>query len=70
MKLSELPKSLQMVRTLSQNEDKVQKVMDYLEIDGKLEDLLEEANGFEMLTKIDSLVKNYDQIFTGSLNLD
>lgn len=70
MKLSELPRSLQMVRTLSQNKDKVQKVMDYLEIDGKLEDLLEEENGFEMLTKIDSLVKNYDQIFTGSLNLD
>ena len=70
MKLSELPRSLQMVRTLSQNKDKVQKVMNYLEIDGKLEDILEEENGFEILTKIDSLVKNYDQIFTGSLNLD
>ena len=59
-----------MVRTLSQNKDKVQKVMNYLEIDGELEDLLEEEDGFEILIKIDNLVKNYDQIFIGTLNLD
>ena len=41
--------------------------MDFLGIDGELEDLLKEENSLPTLLKIQSLLKSYDDIFFGDL---
>jgi hypothetical protein len=60
-----------MVRVLSgKNKDKVKRVMDFMGIEGELEDILKEEDALSTLRKIDMLVKNYDKIFFGDLELD
>lgn len=66
-----VPKSLEMVRVLSSRDKKeTQRVMDYLGVEGNIEDLLEQEDGLIILQKIKALSDNYDKIFYGDLGLD
>ena len=70
-KTSAVPKSLEMVRVLSSRDKKeTQRVMDYLGVEGNIEDLLEQEDGLIILQKIKALSDNYDKIFYGDLGLD
>ena len=44
--------------------------MDYLGVEGNIEDLLEQEDGLIILQKIKVLSDNYDKIFYGDLGLD
>jgi len=66
-----IPKSLDMVRVISsKNKKETQRVMKYLGVEGKLEDLLKEEDGLLTLQKIKVLLDNYDKIFYGDLGLN
>ena len=66
-----MPKSINVLRTLSnKNKKEVRNVMEFLGIEGKIEDLLKEEDGLEQLLRIQTLVDSYDDIFYGDLNLD
>jgi hypothetical protein len=52
------------------NKDKVKRVMDFMGIEGELEDILKEEDALSTLRKIDMLVENYDKVFFGELELD
>ena len=70
-KTGAVPKSLEMVRVLSSRDKKeTQRVMDYLGVEGNIEDLLEQDDGLIILQKIKALSDNYDKIFYGDLGLD
>jgi len=70
-KTGAVPKSLEMVRVLSSRDKKeTQRVMDYLGVEGNIEDLLEQEDGLIILQKIKALSDNYDKIFYGDLGLD
>jgi len=70
-KTGAVPKSLEMVRVLSGRDKKeTQRVMDYLGVEGNIEDLLEQDDGLIILQKIKALSDNYDKIFYGDLGLD
>ena len=59
-----LPKSLNLVRVLSgKNKDKIENIMENLNIEGSLEDLLEEEDGLNTLMKIQTHLDNYDAIY-------
>ena len=59
-----LPKSLNLVRVLSgKNNDKIENIMENLNIEGSLEDLLEEEDGLNTLMKIQTHLDNYDSIY-------
>ena len=71
MQSGTIPRNLEMVRVLSgKNKDKVKRVMDFMGIEGELEDILKEEDALSTLRKIDMLVENYDKIFFGELELD
>lgn len=71
MKSSPVPRSLEMVRVLSgENQEKVKKVMSFIGIEGELEDVLKEEDAINTLKKIQMFVDNYDDIFYGDLKLD
>ena len=71
MQSGTIPRNLEMLRVLSgKNKDKVKRVMDFMGIEGELEDILKEEDALSTLRKIDMLVKNYDKIFFGDLELD
>ena len=71
MQNSAIPRNLEMVRVLSgKNKDKVKRVMEFMGIEGELEDILKEEDALNTLRKIDMLVENYDKIFFGDLELD
>ena len=60
-----------MVRVISsKNKNETQRVMKYLGVEGKLEDLLKEEDGLLTLQKIKVLLDNYDKIFYGDLGLN
>ena len=68
-----MPKSISVIRLLAnENKKKVQKVIDFLDIDGvnKLEDSLKQKDSLSILLKIQSLVDIYDEIFYGELNMN
>ena len=66
-----MPRSINVVRTLSnKNKKQVRKVMEFLGIEGPIEDLLQQEDGLQQLLRIQALVDNYDDIFYGDLNLD
>ena len=44
--------------------------MNFMGIEGELEDILKREDALSTLRKIDVLVKNYDKIFYGDLKLD
>jgi hypothetical protein len=68
---SPIPRNLEMVRVLSgKNKDKVKRVMEFMGIEGELEDILKKEDALNTLRKIDMLVENYDKIFFGDLELD
>ena len=59
VKNSSVPKSLELVRTLSgKNKDDVKKVMDLLQIEGSLTDLLDQPDALEQLQKIEILLES------------
>ena len=63
-----MPRSINILRVLdTKDKDKVNRIMDFLGIDGELEDLLKEENSLPTLLKIQSLLKSYDDIFFGDL---
>ena len=71
MQSGSLPRNLEAVRVLSgKNKDKVKRVMDFLGIEGELQDILKEEDALGTLRKIETLVDNYDKIFFGDLKLD
>ena len=71
MQSGTIPRNLEMVRVLSgKNKDKVKRVMDFMGIEGELEDILKEEDALSTLRKIDLLVENYDKVFFGELELD
>ncbi len=71
MQSGTIPRNLEMVRVLSgKNRDKVKRVMDFMGIEGELEDILKEEDALSTLRKIDMLVENYDKVFFGELELD
>ena len=71
MQSGTIPRNLEMVRVLSgKNKDKVKRVMDFMGIEGELEDILKEEDALSTLRKIDMLVENYDKVFFGDLELD
>lgn len=71
MQSGTIPRNLEMVRVLSgKNKDKVKRVMDFMGIEGELEDILKEEDALSTLRKIDMLVENYDKVFFGELELD
>ena len=49
----------------SANKTEIRKVMDFLELEGKPEDYLDDPDGEEILRRILYLSKNYDDIFLG-----
>ena len=49
----------------SVKKEEMRKIMDFLELEGKPEDLLDDPNGEEILKKILFLSKNFDDIFLG-----
>jgi len=70
-KTGAVPKSLEMVRVLSSRDKKeTQRVMNYLGVEGNIEDLLKQDDGLIILQKIKALSDNYDKIFYGDLGLD
>ncbi|MDA7917442.1 hypothetical protein N9B74_00095 [bacterium] len=71
MQSGTIPRNLEMIRVLSgKNKDKVKRVMDFMGIEGELEDILKEEDALSTLRKIDLLVENYDKVFFGELELD
>jgi len=58
-----LPESINLVRVLSrENKSEVREIMDFLGIEGELEDLLKTEDGLSTLLKIKTLMDNYDDI--------
>ena len=58
-KTGAVPKSLEMVRVLSSRDKKeTQRVMNYLGVEGNIEDLLKQDDGLIILQKIKALLKN------------
>ena len=58
MKNSSVPKSLELVRTLSgKNKEDVKRAMELLQIEGELTDLLDDPDAIEKLQKIEALLK-------------
>jgi len=58
MKNSSVPKSLELVRTLSgKNKEDVKRAMELLQIEGDLTDLLDDPDSLEKLQKIEALLK-------------
>ena len=71
MESGPIPRNLEMVRVLSgKDKDKVRRVMNFMGIEGELEDILKREDALSTLRKIDVLVKNFDKIFHGDLKLD
>lgn len=71
MQSGTIPRNLEMIRVLSgKNKDKVKRVMKFMGIEGKLEDILKEEDALSTLRKIDLFVENYDKVFFGDLELD
>ena len=71
MQSGTIPRNLEMIRVLSgKNKDKVKRVMDFMGIEGELQDILKEEDALSTLRKIDMLVENYDKVFFGELELD
>ena len=71
MKTGKLPKTLDMLRILASEKDsKIKKVMDWMEIEGDLEDIVEKEDALGTLKKIKYYVDNYDKIFNSDLKLD
>lgn len=66
-----MPRSINVLRVLTnKNKKQVRNVMDFLKIEGPLEDVLKQEDALQKLLKIQALVDNYDDIFYGDLNLD
>ena len=70
MQVGELPKTLDMIRVLAnQSDSKVKDVMEWMEIEGNLEDLIGKEDALGILRRIKYYSDNYDSIFNGDLNL-
>jgi len=66
-----MPRSINVLRLLTnKNKKQVKNVMEFLNIEGPLEDVLQQEDALQKLLKIQALVDNYDDIFYGDLNLD
>jgi len=71
MKTGKLPKTLDMLRILARKKDsKIKEVMDWMEIEGDLEDIVEKEDALGILRKIKYYVDNYDKIFNSDLKLN
>jgi len=71
MKTGKLPKTLDMLRILASKKDsKIKEVMDWMEIEGDLEDIVEKEDALGILRKIKYYVDNYDKIFNSDLKLN
>lgn len=69
-KSSRMPKTFEMVRVLTnKDKDKVKRIMNFMGIEGELEDLLKEEDGLQKLKTINNLLENYDSIFNRELEL-
>lgn len=66
-----MPKAFNLVRVLSgEDKEKVREIMDFLSIEGEVEDLLKDDDGLQQLLKIQTLLKYYDDIKFQDLTLD
>lgn len=71
MQSGAVPRSLEMVRVLSgKDSKKISRVMEELEIKGTLEDVLKEEDALGVLSKIQYLLDNYDDIFLNQRGMD
>ena len=63
-----VPRSLEMVRVLaSKDKNKVKEIMDFLQIEGSLEDVLDQDDSYDVLKNISMYLDNYDQIFSSGI---
>ena len=66
-----MPKSINIFRLLDKKDNKkVKDVMEFLGVEGSLEDIMKEENPLPTLLKIQTLVDIYDDIFYGDLKLN
>lgn len=70
MKNGAVPRSLDLFRVLSgQNQRQVSKILEFMQEDS-LEEILEREDSYEALRKVQILLDSYDDIFRGPLTLD
>ena len=70
MKTGRLPKTLEMVRVLSnRNDSKIKDIMDWMGIEGDVEDLIGTEDALSTLKKIQFYYDKYDRIFFGDLDI-
>ena len=70
MKTGELPKTLDMIRILAdENNSKIKDVMEWLQIEGELKDLIGTEDALSTLKRIKYYSDNYNDIFNGELSL-
>jgi phage-related tail protein len=66
-----MPKSMNIFRLLDKkNKKEIKNVMNFLGLEGELEDVMEEENPLPTLLKIQTLMDIYDDVFYGDLKLD
>ena len=70
MKTGELPKTLDMLRILAdENNSKIKDVMEWLQIEGELKDIIGTEDALSTLKRIKYYSDNYNDIFNGELSL-
>jgi len=70
MKVGTLPKTLDMVRVLSNRDsDKIKNVMDWLGIEGDIDDIIGTEDALGTLKKIQFYYDKYDRLFFGDLDI-
>jgi hypothetical protein len=66
-----MPKSMNIFRLLDKkNKKEIKNVMNFLGLEGELEDVMKEENPLPTLLKIQTLMDIYDDVFYGDLKLD
>ena len=66
-----MPKSMNIFRLLDRkNKKQIKNVMDFLGLEGDLDDIMKEENPLPTLLKIQTLMDIYDDVFYGDLSLD
>jgi len=70
MKVGTLPKTLDMVRVLSNRDsDKIKNVMDWLGLEGDIDDIIGTEDALGTLNKIKFYYDKYDRLFFGDLDI-
>ena len=70
MKVGTLPKTLDMVRVLSNRDsDKIKNVVDWLGLEGDIDDIIGTEDALGTLNKIKFYYDKYDRLFFGDLDI-